>query len=371
MPRRSKHGAIGDPALLTPSTSQATLTRSRNGLGSGAMVMLKLPFIVRQVSKGREYFYFRRGGTYRKVPNPTHPTFGATYKKLLAMWAGNEPEAEIPGSFGELVRDYRASPDFLNLKPKTRYEYGRHLDQMKDLWRELPIKRLTRAAVKAYQASFGDKRRTADVAIQVLRKLLSFALDLGRIAVNPALRPGRLAKSVPHKPWTDAHVKQFQEANADDEEMLTVLDLGRFTGQRRGDLCKMTQHDYDGRAVAAVQEKTGEKVWIPAHRDLKARLDSRGKRFMLLMTKTGKAFKPTRLSHLFHDAVLRANLNGLTLHGLRTTAATNLAEVGCSDSEIQAITGHTTASMVAHYRKQADKKKQAGAAIRKLERKKT
>jgi integrase len=335
------------------------------------MATLKLAFLVIQKSKGKEYAYYRRGGQYIGLPHPTDPKFKAAYDKLALQWEAPESEPELPGTFGELVRDYRASSDFLNLKPKTRYEYGRHLDRMKAKWRDLPIRRFSREAVKKYQASFGDKRRTADVAIQVLRKLLSYAVDLGRILINPALRPGKLAKSVPHKPWSDEVVKKFQEANADDPQMLMVLDLGRFTGQRRQDLVRMTDHDYDGQAVAVVQEKTGEKVWVPAHRDLKARLDARQKKFMLIRTKRGKAFKPTRLSHMFHAAVLRAGLDGYTLHGLRTTAATNLAEVGCSDSEIQSITGHTTASMVAHYRKQADKKKQATAAIRKLERKRT
>ena len=55
------------------------------------------------------------------------------------------------------------------------------------------------------------------------------------------------------------------------------------------------------------------------------------------------------------------------LHGLRKTAARMLAEAGCSEDEIKAVTGHTTSTMVSYYTRPADKRKQATAAILKLE----
>ena len=55
------------------------------------------------------------------------------------------------------------------------------------------------------------------------------------------------------------------------------------------------------------------------------------------------------------------------LHGLRKTASRKLAEAGCSEEEIKSITGHRTSRMVSHYVKGADKKRQASAAILKLE----
>ena len=50
-----------------------------------------------------------------------------------------------------------------------------------------------------------------------------------------------------------------------------------------------------------------------------------------------------------------------TLHGLRKLAITRLAEAGCSDAEIQAVTNQS-AEMVAYYRKMADRKKLSRAA---------
>lgn len=48
------------------------------------------------------------------------------------------------------------------------------------------------------------------------------------------------------------------------------------------------------------------------------------------------------------------------MHGLRATRAALLAEEGKSDAQIQAITGHSTAAMAAHYRRGADQRKLAG-----------
>ena len=59
---------------------------------------------------------------------------------------------------------------------------------------------------------------------------------------------------------------------------------------------------------------------------------------------------------------------GLTFHGLRVTAATNLAEAGCDSETIAAVTGHKSASMVKHYTRGADQKRRARAGITRLER---
>jgi integrase len=55
------------------------------------------------------------------------------------------------------------------------------------------------------------------------------------------------------------------------------------------------------------------------------------------------------------------------LHGLRKSAAAALAEAGCSDREIMAITGHQSPRMVSHYTKSADQKRLARSAMAKRE----
>ncbi|AQU86625.1 hypothetical protein B0W47_03150 [Komagataeibacter nataicola] len=51
-----------------------------------------------------------------------------------------------------------------------------------------------------------------------------------------------------------------------------------------------------------------------------------------------------------------AGLTGIVTHGLRTTVARWMAEAGCSEREIMAITGHTSPAMVSRYVREASQK---------------
>jgi integrase len=335
------------------------------------MVTVKLRYVVEHHVKGRIYFYFRRGKLYQRLPDyyKEPERFHRKYAALLGRVDTSAKEPTVPGSFGSLCERYLASSNFKSKAELVQKGYRYHLDAMRVEWSDLPVNRLTRKGVMAYKDRLHDKPRKAHAAMQVLRLLLNYAIDIGLLTVNPALRPGK-PKSKQYAPWSDQAITTFRETNEGNTTMLLALDLALYTGQRRGDIVKMTSADYDGTQIKVTQGKTGEPVWIPVHRDLKARLDAREKHFMLLTTPRGKSFTPTHLTRLFHGAVVKAGLNGLAFHGLRVTAAIKLAEAGCTEAELQAILGHRTVAMAAYYRRQANKQVQAKAAIHKLERSK-
>jgi integrase len=67
------------------------------------------------------------------------------------------------------------------------------------------------------------------------------------------------------------------------------------------------------------------------------------------------------------DSIAKAGLpDRCVLHGLRKAAARRLAEAGCTEKEIAAITGHTTLKEVARYTRAADQKRLAAGAVAKL-----
>jgi integrase len=61
-----------------------------------------------------------------------------------------------------------------------------------------------------------------------------------------------------------------------------------------------------------------------------------------------------------------AGLSGLSAHGLRKAACRRLAEAGCTEKQIAAISGHASLNDVARYTKAADQTHLAIAAMRKL-----
>ena len=94
-----------------------------------------------------------------------------------------------------------------------------------------------------------------------------------------------------------------------------------------------------------VQSKTDEELWIPEHRELTAELARgvAGTDTLLFTPTQGKPFDETYYGAWMADAIDKAGLpEDCVLHGLRKTAARTLAELGLSEGDIQAITGHVT-----------------------------
>ena len=117
-----------------------------------------------------------------------------------------------------------------------------------------------------------------------------------------------------------------------------------FTGQRRSDVHRMTWADVTGDTIRVVQQKTGAKLTIPLHADLRAILsETKREHVAILTTEYGRAFTVDGFSGFMRDAIKAA---GLPLecqpHGLRKAAGRRLAEAGCTAQEIMAVLGHKT-----------------------------
>ncbi len=69
-------------------------------------------------------------------------------------------------------------------------------------------------------------------------------------------------------------------------------------------------------------------------------------------------------SNLFGTEIRNLGLSGISL---RKTAASTLAEEGCTEREIMAFTGHRSTVMVSHYTRHADQKQRAKSAVKRLD----
>ena len=80
-----------------------------------------------------------------------------------------------------------------------------------------------------------------------------------------------------------------------------------------------------------------------------------------------KPFSDAGYGNMMAAAISAAGLpDRCVLHGLRKAAARRLAEAGCTEKEIAAVTGHTTLKEVARYTRAADQKRPAAGAVAKL-----
>lgn len=306
------------------------------------------------------YHYWRR--TRQVLPDPSDPEFGAAVERArLAV-------LDIPraGTFGSLVVEYKRSPGFQRLQPKTRAAYDRVLERLRQLDTVLVADLRRRDILTLRDAIALDRPQAANQLVWVMGILMGFAIDREWRETNPCHRIGRI-KGGHHKRWPDEAIRHAQATFSEPFRRAVMLAL--YTGQREGDCVAMRWDQYDGSAIAVTQIKTGTMVWIPAHRDLKKELDAwdRSSETMLVNT-YGKPWKVGSFATRFCTLMTKyPRLKGLVFHGLRKAAASKLAEAGCSTKEIAAITGHLTLQMVELYTREAEQKRLAKRAMRRLE----
>jgi integrase len=319
-------------------------------------------------SKGRTYYYFRHKGARQKLPgSPDTPEFWTEYARLLDQHK-NDPTPRLVADWtvGALIRDYKRSSEYLDLAEKTRVDYARMLDRLAPI-EAFAAADIRRRHIRQLREKLADKPRAQKLFTQVASLLWNFAINNDYAEVNPASRMKRSGAARAYAPWSEEDCKAFEDSKPP-TTFLTAYMLARYAGQREGDILKMTRKSYADGAIEVVQDKTGEPVWIPAHAVLKAYLDALPCDALLFVTRfDGAAWKATTFSKSFH-AWLREHGIKRHFHGLRHTAGKALAEAGCSEKEIQAILGHRTTTMVAHYTRAARQKRLASAAIAKLER---
>lgn len=315
-------------------------------------------------------YYFRRGGCrFGRLPGaPLSDEFMIEYRRLLAL---SEPTAaparkmNLPGSFGALVQEYYRSPEFRERKPSTRGEYRHVLEGLSAKHGSKPMRMLARRHVREWRDAMAETPAAANTMVRTVKLILNFAIDREYRTDNPASRM-KLFKTGEWRNWTDEECALFENRWLPGSMERRGYMLALFTG-RRGDLVLMTQADRKDGRIRVMQEKTDERLWIPEARALSAELES-VRHMSLLTTSKGKAFEPGYFGSWFAGAIDAAGLpEDCVLHGLRKAATRRLAEAGCTDAQIMAITGHRTNAMVRKYTKDVDQERLASAALLKLE----
>ena len=321
--------------------------------------------ITRRLATGerRTYYYHRKTGS-RLPDDPAAPEFIAKLQELNS--AKSLRAGIVPGTLEALILCFKDSSEYQELKPKTKKDYGRYIDALRAMWGKFRVMDFERKHVRKLREKFKGTPRTANFYLQIFRMLMNFAIEEGLRDTNPAARPRMLRTGPGHKPWPDQAIKTFREKAP--PEMVAALMLGLYTGQREGDCLSMTWTRYKDGVIKMVQEKTGEELSIPVHRELRTFLDQAPRKSpVILLSAEGRPFKADNFRHRFRSAVVACGLDGLTFHGLRKKATEMLAEAGCTQAEIKSITGHKTDAMVAKYLEGAQRKASARSAIRKLE----
>ena len=323
---------------------------------------------------GRPRCYFRKGKGAR-IALPTDlasSEFEAAYSDALAgIVEAKRAEKSIyaPGTMGALVVYYLKSSGYLGLRDTSRRGYRVRLEIIRTAHGHRLVAEMTREGIvtKILQP-YADRPGQRLALLKMLRILIRHAVEIGWLKHDPSLGIKR-PKTQEIRSWTDAEIGQFEKRWPADSRQRLAFALMLYTGQRRSDVHRMTWGDVEGHAIRVTQQKTGAKLTIRLHRELRAVLATAARDHVtILNTAYGRPFTVNGFSGFMRDAITAAGLPiDAQPHGLRKAAGRRLAEAGCSANQIMAILGHKTLAEAERYTREADQTGLAKAAILKLE----
>lgn len=302
--------------------------------------------------------YFQRRGwqTVRLAHEPGTREFALEYAAILngALLA---PQVASGRTFAALVETYHRSPRYRSLAPRTARDYDKVLAWVKAKLGPLPVDQMQRKDVIRARDANADTVRFANYIVQVLRILMEHAIDQGWREDNPAKGVSLIkSNNAPREAWPEDLIAAFRgEATG---RTLLIFELALGTGQRIGDVLKMRWSDIDGDGINVTQGKTGARLWVPFTPHLKTVLATTNKVGATICAwGMGKPTSYRGAADLIMAVRRKIGAEQFDIHGLRYSAASELAALGCSDELIQAVTGHATGAMVRKY---------AGAARQKV-----
>lgn len=330
-------------------------------------------------ARGKSYYYFHPArGTLRSskaVRIPGEPV-NLDGSPNSAWWeayrglSGQMPTVEPRGTFGALIEAFKESPEWGELRPRTKAEWSRHLNTVDSAWRNLQVSGVQPKHVLALRDVQKHKPANANNLIRALSSLLSWSVPRGWRADNPCREIQKLKIGDGYAPWPWEAIEHFAVHARHDLWQAAALAL--FSGQRLADVLKVKWSDIGNGLICVKQGKTGKTVWVPIHRRLAAILADVPRTSVFILTSSRKrpwsvhGFKASWQDELNRPIMRSLRDRRLVFHGLRKSAVVTLLEAGATDAEVSAITGQSR-EMVAHYSRQVNQRKLAAAAILKWE----
>jgi integrase len=322
---------------------------------------------------GKPRYRFRRKGfpTYHFKAMPGTEDFRSELAACLAV----EPapigiERTAPGSINDLIVRFYASPAWLGrMNEATQRTYRGIIERFRAAHGSKPVARLEPKHLDAILGAMADRPAAANNLRKVLRRLFGYAVKIGMRTDNPAIHTDAFRTSTEgFHTWTEEEIAQFEAKWPLGTKPRLALALMLYTGQRRSDAVRLgRQHIYKGR-LRLRQAKTGEWLTIPVHSALQEAIDTMpSDDLTFLVTEFGKPFTAPGFGNWFRERCDQAGLPQCSAHGLRKAMSRRLAEIGVTNLQGRAVTGHRTDRMFAHYAERADQERLADAAMANLE----
>ena len=250
------------------------------------------------------------------------------------------------------------------IKQKTVDDKEDHLDVNLEFFGiDTLIAKITKADVERFHAHLGSakaKRKKTPISVATINRRMAClkhffhkAEDWGLIAVNPARRAKLHKENNRRLRFLSIEECKILIDCCPSLTLKQIIELALNTGMRKGELLRLEWDHINLQRgfLEILDQKNGEYNAIPLNgralgilRSIPRRLDSK---YVFPGKKPGKPFKD--LKRQFEKAVQKANLEGVTFHTLRHTAASYLAMAGVDLATVKEILRHKSISMTLRY----------------------
>lgn len=243
-----------------------------------------------------------------------------------------------------------------------------------------PLSEIAVTDIQRYRDSEAKRvsAQTVNIAIKIMRIMFEDARRDNLVADNPAKDVRTLkAKDAAstRRPFAPAELRAI--LSVADDEWRSIIIFGIYTGQRLGDIAKLTwaNVDYAANEIRLRTSKNGRVVNIPITSPLRNHLETLPAgdnprapvhpRAFAVMERQGRVGMLSRqFGEILTDAGLaqvrthgsmgkgrnaRRATSELSFHCLRHTATSLMKNAGASSAVVEDIIGHNSAEMSAHY----------------------
>lgn len=345
--------------------------------GAGRTFRVSLPINVFPIygKGGQVYFYWQRGRNLPKAERSKLVRLRGDVHAIQDVFShaaelnGTTPNKE-EGTFDACILAYQSSPAWAGLSRASQSSYRNYLGRMETAWGRQLVADLSVRGACAFRDRLAEEvsPNTANQAMRCLSAFLLWCIPKGWATSNVT----RDLKELEHeaettKPWSEDAWRMVCDTGPIVLQRLGVL--GRATGQRISDLCRLRPVDRRTDGFDFTITKTGKRHFIALAQGDASLIDGWNVPPMQFYINKGdgRRMSPTRVRRLLNlwQAQVLPDAD-LSPHGLRAMAICDARLRGLELQEIASLFGMST-SMVERYSRHMNVETASRAARARME----
>lgn len=327
-------------------------------------------------ARGKIYYFYQAGrGTKAAGPriplprDPQTPEFWVALREAQGKSSVpivNTVNLVIDEFLAAAAKRVTAKPSATTLSHSTYDHYQRSLGIARRAWGSLPAEGVRPAHVKKLMEGMASTPAKANHFLATMKVFSGWAIVSEYITQGLTEGVHAYKTTGGHRPWSDAQIAITLSKFSGNLRKGFMLYL--YSGQRGQDVVKLGPTYVDDGGFNLGQTKTGVEVWCPIVPELATEMDTWERRpGPFLLQPNGRPYTRKKFWEEFTGAIENIpELAGVTLHGLRCTAAIRLKQAGLPVPQISDIMGMSMQT-IARYVKHAERKSGGKEALIRLE----